>query len=376
MSEPVTISIIQHFSELEDPRADDERKKHELLDIVVMAILGVICGAEDWVNISEFGKAKEDWFRQFLKLPNGVPSHDTFRRVFSLLSPEKFVGVFSKWVSALSEATDGEIVAIDGKTLRGSFDRASDKAALHVVNAWSCANGLVLGQVEVDGKSNEITAIPKLVEILELSGCTVTIDAMGCQKDIAEQIRDEGADYVLALKGNHGDLYEDVKLYFESHKSNDFADFKGEKHETVDGDHGRIETRRYYLETDIEWSGADAVWKDLAGFGMVEATREVNGKVSTETRYYLTSLTGSAEELARAVRNHWQVENSMHWVLDVAFREDDCRTRDRRAAQNFSLLRKIALNLLKNEKSVKVGVKGKRLRAGWDNQYLLRVLGA
>jgi len=376
MSEPVTISIIQHFSELEDPRADDERKKHELLDIVVMAILGVICGAEDWVNISEFGKAKEDWFRQFLKLPNGVPSHDTFRRVFSLLSPEKFVGVFSKWVSALSEATDGEIVAIDGKTLRGSFDRASDKAALHVVNAWSCANGLVLGQVEVDGKSNEITAIPKLVEILELSGCTVTIDAMGCQKDIAEQIRDEGADYVLALKGNHGDLYEDVKLYFESHKSNDFADFKGEKHETVDGAHGRIETRRYYLETDIEWSGADAVWKDLAGFGMVEATREVNGKVSTETRYYLTSLTGSAEELARAVRSHWQVENSMHWVLDVAFREDDCRTRDRRAAQNFSLLRKIALNLLKNDKSVNVGVKGQRLRAGWDNQYLLSVLGA
>lgn len=376
MSERLNISIIQHFSELEDPRADDERKKHNLLDIVVVSIFGVICGAEDWVNISEFGEAKQDWFREFLELPNGIPSHDTFRRVFSLVDPKQFADIFTKWIGAISEATDGEVVAIDGKTLRGSFDKSSGKAALHIVNAWSCANGVVLGQVEVDGKSNEITAIPKLLELLELSGCIVTIDAMGCQKDIAQKIREHGADYVLALKGNHGDLHEDVKIHFDAHISSDFEDFEGDFYETVDGDHGRIETRRYYLDDDISWSGADAVWRDLASFGMVESVREIDGKETREIRFYLTSLKGSAKEFAKAVRNHWQIENSMHWVLDVAFREDECRTRDRVAAQNFSLLRKIALNLLKNEKSVKVGVKGKRLRAGWDNKFLLKVIGA
>jgi predicted transposase YbfD/YdcC len=366
--------VVRHFSNVEDPRANDRRRKHKLADIMVLAICGVICGADDWVTIARFARDKKRWFGQFLELPHGIPSHDTFRRVFMLLNPHKFAEAFVEWIRALSEGSKGALVALDGKTLRRSFDRVREQAPIHLISAWCTKNRMTLGQYKVDGKSNEITAIPKLLELLDLRDCTVTIDAMGCQKSIAGNVRDAGADYMLALKSNHGDLYEDVKLYFETQASHDFAEFSGTLHQTVDADHGRIETRKYAITADIEWTGADAEWKDLAAIGMVEATREINGKTSLEQRFYLTSFRGDAKQFAELVRGHWQIENCAHWILDVAFREDDSRARAGNSAENFALLRRIALNLLKNETSIKLGVKNKRLCAGWSEEYLLKVL--
>jgi predicted transposase YbfD/YdcC len=362
--------LIQEFTQLEDPRVDDRRKKHELVDIIVIAICAVISGADCFTSIAEFGRVREQWFSKFLRLPNGIPSHDTFRRVFSLLNPKRFEELFTCWVRCLEETLRG-VVAIDGKSLRRSFDGARELGPLHLVQAWSVDHGLVLGQEVVSGKSNEMTAIPQLLDQLSVEGNIVTIDAMGCQKDIAEEIRDKKADYVLALKRNHGNLYEDVELYFQTATVDDFS---GTTYETVEKGHGRIETRKYFLTNDVAWSGADAEWKDLAGFGMVEATREIHGITSTERRYYLTSLTSSAEEFGKAVRGHWGIENSLHWVLDVVFREDDSRVRERHAAQNLALLRKIALNVIKRDSSYKASLRAKRLRATWDPDYLLTLL--
>ena len=373
MGESNSLSIVEHFRDLPDPRIE-RHKRHILLDIIVIAICTVICGGDSWVSMEFFGKAKEKWFKTFLKLPNGIPSHDTFRRVFLLLEPEKFADCFLSWISAVSQVTKGEVVALDGKTLRRSFDKASEQSALHMVSAWSSSNQVSLGQIQVDEKSNEITAIPKLLDILNVSGCIVTIDAMGCQKDIAAKIRDNAADYVLALKGNQGDLHADVELFFQTEKATHFKEFKGDFYETTDGEHGRIEVRRYFTTNEIDWLGADAEWKDIRSIGLVERERTVEGKTSMESAYYISSLDSSAQVFGNAVRSHWGIENSMHWVLDIAFREDESRVRKGNGPQNFAMLRKIALNLLKTEKSAKIGVKEKRLNAGWDHDYLIRVL--
>jgi predicted transposase YbfD/YdcC len=368
-------SFQDHFAALSDPRsAPAPNQRHALIDILVIAVCAVICGADGWEDIEEYGKAQAEWLAQVLDLPHGIPGHDTFRRVLSRLDPEELTECFIAWTGALSDLCGGDIVAIDGKTLRHSFDRAASKTAIHMVSAWANANRLVLGQVKVDDKSNEITAIPKLIKMLDVAGATVTIDAMGCQKEIAKVITDQEADYVLALKENHPTLYDDVTLFFEDGKATDFAEIDHEYHETVDGDHGRIETRRYWITSDIEWLGAKASWANLQSIGMVESCREMGDKVEIETRYFLTSVPCDGVRFAQAVRQHWGIENSLHWVLDVSFDEDACRIRKDKGAQTFSVLRHIALNLLRRESSHKRGIKARRKRAGWDRGYLLRVL--
>jgi predicted transposase YbfD/YdcC len=368
-------SFQDHFAALSDPRsAPAPNQRHALIDILVIAVCAVICGADGWEDIEEYGKAQAEWLAQVLDLPHGIPGHDTFRRVLSRLDPEELTECFIAWTGALSDLCGGDIVAIDGKTLRHSFDRAASKTAIHMVSAWANANRLVLGQVKVDDKSNEITAIPKLIKMLDVAGATVTIDAMGCQKEIAKVITDQEADYVLALKENHPTLYDDVTLFFEDGKATDFAEIDHEYHETVDGDHGRIETRRYWITSDIEWLGAKASWANLQSIGMVESCREMGDKVEIETRYFLTSVPCDGVRFAQAVRQHWGIENSLHWVLDVSFAEDACRIRKDKGAQTFSVLRHIALNLLRRESSHKRGIKARRKRAGWDRGYLLRVL--
>jgi predicted transposase YbfD/YdcC len=307
-------------------------------------------------------------------LPHGIPSHDTFRRVLSQLDPDELAQCFISWTTALSDLFGGEIVSVDGKTLRHAFDRAAAQSAIHMVSAWANANRVVLGQVKVDDKSNEITAIPKLLKMLDLRGATVTIDAMGCQKEIAQIITERGADYVLALKKNHSTLYADVKLFLDDARERECVEIDHGYHETVDGEHGRIETRKYWITSDIEWLGATASWAHLHSLGLVESRREIGEKVEVERRYYLVSLPADGVRFGDAVRQHWSVENGLHWVLDVSFNEDACRIRKDKGAQTFSVLRHIALNLLRRESQNKRGIKARRKRAGWDRSYLLQVL--
>lgn len=368
-------SFHDHFASLSDPRCPyAPNLRHHLSDILIIAVCAVICGADGWEDIEEYGKAQAEWFIPLLELPHGIPGHDTFRRVLSQLDPEELTQCFISWTGALSDLSGGELISIDGKTLRHSFDHATSQAAIHMVSAWASANRLVLGQVKVDDKSNEITAIPQLLKLLDLTGATVTIDAMGCQKEIAKVITDQGADYVLALKDNHPTLCENVTLFFEDAKATEFAEIDHECHETVDGDHGRIETRRYWITSDIEWLGAKASWSNLQSVGMVESCREMGEKVEIDTRYFITSLPANGVRFAQAVRQHWGIENSLHWVLDVSFDEDACRIRKDKGAQTFSVLRHIALNLLRREVSHKRGIKARRKRAGWDRDYLVQVL--
>jgi predicted transposase YbfD/YdcC len=362
-------SIGDFFSGLTEPR--DSNKRHKLIDIITIALCAVICGADTWEEIEEFGHTKGEWFGRFLELPHGIPAHDTFARVFASMDPKEFQQAFLRWVEAVQAVTK-QIVAIDGKTLRRSHDK--DKSPLHLVSAWACENKMVLGQVKTREKSNEITAIPELLRVLELEGCIVTIDAMGCQKEIAGKIIDKGADYVLGLKGNQGTLHDDVKLYFEDCVASNFKDSTYDYHETIDGDHGRIETRRYWTTSDIEWLSDKGHWKNLSTIVMVERERYVNGKGSTETSYYVTSLGSDAACVARAVRGHWGIENSLHWVLDIAFREDESRIRKDHAPANFATIRHMALNLLRKETSLRRSIKTKRLKAGWDTDYLERIL--
>jgi predicted transposase YbfD/YdcC len=374
--EKSSVAISDHFVDLEDPRID-RTKLHKLLDIVIIAICAVICGADAWVEVEEFGNAKLAWLRTFLELPNGVPSHDTFGRVFALLDPDQFRLCFVSWVQAISQITDGEIVALDGKTLRHSYDGPLGKAAIHMVSAWASTNRLVLGQLKVDDKSNEITAIPELLRLLALKGCIVTIDAMGCQTEIAKTIIDAGADYVLALKGNQGTLHRDVQDLFAYAQETDFKGIAHDFQETIEKGHGRIETRQHWTISEpefIAYLDPNGAWAGLESIGMVAAERRIGDETTHETRYYISSLAGGAQEFGTAVRTHWGVENSVHWVLDIAFREDDSRVRKGNGAQNLAILRHIALNLLRQEKSAKCGVKAKRLKAGWSEAYLLKVL--
>ena len=376
MAEHSVASIEHHFGGLQDPRID-RTKRHELLDIIVTAICAVICGADGWVAIEEFGKAKLGWLRRFLELPNGIPSHDTFGRVFGKLDPDQFRICFMNWIMAVSEITEGQVIAIDGKTLRRSHDKTLGKGAIVMVSAWATADHLVLGQVKVDEKSNEITAIPELLRALDISGCIITTDAMGCQKEIASLIVAGEGDYTLALKENHGQLYEDVKLLFDDLEASRFSAYRYDMERTVNKGHGRLETRWCWTISDPELLQAlrgTKDWQKLQSVVKVQAKRDDGQQVTIEDRYYLSSLDGNARKQLAATRTHWGIENSLHWVLDIAFREDECRVRKDHSAQNLAILRHIALNLLKQEKTARIGIKNKRLRAGWDEQYLLRVL--
>jgi predicted transposase YbfD/YdcC len=347
-----------------------------LVNILTIALCGAICGADSWVDIELFGESKQEWFAQFLDLSNGIPSHDTFGRVFARLDPERFQNCFVDWAEAICEKLPGQVVAIDGKTVRRSHDRTKGKAAIHMVSAWAAESQLVLGQVKVDDKSNEITAIPALLELLDVAGCIVTIDAMGCQKKIAQQIVDQDADYILALKGNQGNVSRDARTLFEDAEAIEFEDCAHCR--TFTKDHGRLEIRECWSTAHPEYLQALYKWEQWPGLESVirvRSERRFADKTESETRYFLSTLPGDdAEPLLTAIRTHWHIENRLHWVLDVTFREDDSRIRTGHAAQNMAILRHMALNLLKQETSSKRSIRGKRLKAGWDERYLVRVL--
>jgi len=367
------LSLAHHFAHLTDPRIDRSRL-HELFDIVAIAISAVVAGADTWDDIEDFGKVKYDWLKTFLDLPNGIPSHDTFRRLFERLDPDEFQKGFLGWIEALHEASQRQVIAIDGKTLRRSFDRAKGKSALHMVHAWATANHLLLGQVAVDEKSNEITAIPKLLKMLEIAGAIVTIDAMGCQKEIARTIRSRKADYVLALKANHEKLFEQVVGFWDKTCSRGMKGPDIKYHREWSEGHGRTEARRCWVTSDLDWLEGREEWEDLRSVVFVESERFIGDSLSVETRYYLSSLPNDAGLLNQTVRSHWGVENSLHWVLDVTFNEDRSRIKKANAPENFGLLRRLALCLLKKESTSRRSIKGKRLRASWDEGYLRRVL--
>jgi len=370
----VNISILEHFSVITDPRRTCG-KLHKLDKILTLAVLAIISGAESWVDIEEFGKCHEEWLSTFLDLEGGIPSHDTIGRVFGILDPHEFQQCFISWVETLRKPIEGEIISVDGKTLRRSFDKANGDLPFHIVSAWANENGLSLGQQQVIGKSNEITAIPELLKLLALDGCIVTIDAMGCQKEITKQIRDKKADYVLALKDNHKNLHRRAKSFFKEHEKNNFADPRVESYKTSEKDHGRFEERSYYFTTEINCLLPFEDWSDLHSVGMVVARRTIKGKTSTQTRYYISSLKeNSIADFSRAVRVHWGIENKLHWILDVCMREDQSRVRKNYAAQNFAALRKIALNLIKLDKTPKKSFRLKKYRASLLPEYALSCL--
>jgi predicted transposase YbfD/YdcC len=366
--------LIEHFQSLEDPRCR-HLVEHRLLDIIGLTLCAVICGADTWVDIAAYGRAKEAWLRGFLSLPHGIPSHDTIARLFAALDPEAFQTSFVEWVKAVAPLGPGHSIAIDGKTLRHSYDRGGSKGAIHMVSAWANEQRLVLAQVKVDEKSNEITAIPELLKVLDLQGCLVTLDAMGTQIAIAQQIIEGGGDYILSLKGNQGNLHEDVKQVFTWARQQQFKDMPHEFHQTITHGHGRLDIRRHWLLGEVEHLIKAERWTGLRQVGLVEAERRILGQPPTiEQRYYLVSFEGNVQRFAQGVRSHWGIENQLHWVLDVAFQEDASRIRKDHAPANLAVVRHIALNLLRQDSSAKGGVKAKRLQAGWDNGYLARLI--
>ena len=372
MPKTTSTRIEDHFADLTDPRRREVT--YPLVNIVTIAICAVICGADDFVAIAKFGRAKREWLSRFLDLSNGIPSHDRFNAVLAAIKPAEFEACLLSWITALHEITDGQIVAIDGKTLRRSFDAATSKSAIHMVSAWATANHISLGQVVVDEKSNEITAIPKLLKMLEIKGSLVTIDAMGCQTEIAQTIIDAGADYVLAVKDNQKTLHKGISWFFLTQREQNFRSVRVSRHETYEEGHGREETRQYYVCAVPRDLPDCKRWPKLAAIGWTINDTLRDGKRCYEMRYYILSRKLSAKEFAAAVRGHWSIENSLHWQLDVTFQEDQSRLRRGHAAANFSILRRTALSLLKNNTTLKVGIKNKRLNAGWDDDYLQQVL--
>lgn len=375
--EKTLFTIQKHFKTLKDPRIL-KKTSHKLIDVIVIAICAIICGADGWTQVEEFGKARQEWFKGFLELSHGIPSHNTFGRVFSLISSKLFQSCFQQWINEVFEITDGQVIPIDGKTAKRSHHKRHDKSAIHMVHAWAAQNGVLLGQIKTKEKSNEITAIPELLKILEIKGCIITIDAMGCQREIAEEIIEKKADYILAVKGNQEKLEEAIKNTFNDAIKKDFEGIKYSTHKSNDKNHGRTEVRTCYVLPILYLLGASEFkkkWKNLKSIILVISERTVNGKTTVEHRFYISSLKKNAKKISAAIRQHWSVENSLHWSLDVTFKEDQCRIRIREAAENFSLLRKIALMYLKKETSLKGGIQTKRLRAGWDSKYLLKVLG-
>jgi predicted transposase YbfD/YdcC len=371
-TERKSVNLQDHFSELTDPRR--RKVTYPLTNVIVIAICAVICGADDFVAIAEFGRKKRKWLEKFLDLKDGIPSHDRFNAIFAAIKPAEFEKCLLSWMTALQEMTHGQVIAIDGKTLRRSFDAASSKAAIHMVSAWATANHISLGQVVTDEKSNEITAIPNLLEILELSGSLVTIDAMGCQVKIAQKIVDSKADFVLAVKGNQPTLHQGMIHFFQHHLEDDFARVKVRRYVTEEKGHGREENRWYYLCPVPDDLPDRHRWPKLKAIGMVISNTQRDGKDCNEIRYYILSKYISGRRFADAVRSHWGIENRLHWQLDVTFQEDQCRIRKGHADANFSILRRTALSLLKNDSTSKVGIKNKRLTAGWDETYLEKVL--
>jgi predicted transposase YbfD/YdcC len=367
-----SVSIKAHFERLSDHR--HHNKLHKLIDVIIITICAVVAGADTYEQIENFGKKRKKWLSKFLELPYGIPSHDTFGRIFERMNPKEFQNCFKLWIESVTDQTKGQVIAIDGKTLRRSHDKSTDKKAIHMISAWAASNQVVLGQLKTKEKSNEITAIPQLLRLLDISGCIITIDAMGTQKKITQTITKNNGDYVLAVKGNHKSLYNDIKLFFKNIGDMKSEGFKFDKYKTVDNDHGRIETRKYIMTSDIDWLEGKDDWAGLKSLGMVESTREIKGECSCEKRYYISNLGCDAKRFGEAVWSHWGIENSVHWVLDIAFREDESRIRKGSAPENFAAIRHIALNLLRNNKTFKGSVKTKRLNAALDTKYLEDVM--
>ena len=372
ISKAVSAKIQVHFATLPDPRR--RKVTHPLINFIVVAICAVICGADDFDAIADFGLMKRRRFRKILDLRVGIPSHDRFNAVFSMLSPAEFERCLLSWIQALHEATDGQVIAIDGKTLRGSFDKASNKSAIHMISAWASANSISLGQLVVDAKSNEITAIPKLLEMLQLKGAIVTIDAAGCQTEIARRIVDAGGHYVLNVKGNQGALCDGIETFFVEDLDGKMPTVPVRQRHSTSKGHGRRESRWHYVCSVPRGLPDSDRWPGLKAIGMVISNNERDGKECVSIRYYVLSKKMPVKKFAAIVKGHWAIENELHWQLDVTFREDHCRIRKGNADANFSILRRIALMLLKNEKTAKLGVKNKRLSAGWSEDYLLKVL--
>lgn len=373
-------ALFDYLSVLDDPR-EGPALRHKLADILTLAVCAAVAGANTWTEVETFGRAKEDWLRQYLDLPHGIPSHDTFGRVFAALDAEAFARCFRDWMHDVADRSQGEIVSIDGKTLRRSYDRASGKAALHLVSAWAQRNRLVLGQLAVEPTSNEITAIPRLLELLAVRGCIVTIDAIACQQDIVECVLEQEADYVIALKANQGSLFQETVAYFdealEREVVHQFRRGGFSRFQTSEQGHGRTEERHYYMgeiDQDADFALRRLLWAGLRSGGLVVSTRTVGGKTTQQRRYYISSLSADARQLANAVRGHWEIENKVHWVLDVVFAEDQSRVRNGAGAANFAALRQIALNLLRQEQTRNLSLNRKRLKAGWDNAYLAKVM--
>jgi predicted transposase YbfD/YdcC len=361
------------FESLPDPRVE-RCKRYDLLEIIILALCGTLANADGWVDIERFCRAKLGFFRTFLELPHGIPSHDTFGRVFALLQPAALMTCIQQWLQALCSTVAGEVVAIDGKTLRGSFDTAAAQNPLHLVSAWACEARVTLGQVLVDRKSNEITAIPLLLELLELEGCVVTIDAMGCQKEIAAAIRARQADYVLAVKDNQPGLHDIIYQAFLAHADEDFSAPALRRHKSVERGHGRVETREYCIAEAPAALTRLGQWQDVRSIGMVTRSRRVGEEETEEIAYYVSSLPPKVKRFAKAVRGHWGIENQLHWCLDVTFAEDQSRVRKDHGPLNLSMLRRLALAILRQDTSVKDSLRGKRLRAGWEDKVLLTFL--